>query len=211
MLPQLSTLTISDSSQVEEIFKFSNIEDHDIDSEREIVFPNLKHITLEKLPRLVNVCQGFKMHPGEFIRVDVYECPKFTSIMRATIDWNGKLQVPQASIENSDFQTATDVEGQLSINEEKGMILTSRVERMSLKDSGSLMSLWEGPILISFQTLKDLYVNGCKKLKCIFPGTVIKSLPCLWKLKWLFPSLPSRQCYQVEGLFKCEVEIQEEK
>ncbi|XP_054819106.1 uncharacterized protein LOC129318401 isoform X8 [Prosopis cineraria] len=294
MLPQLSTLTISDSSQLEEVFRCFNIEDYDIDGEREIVFPSLKDITLGKLPRLVNVCKGFKMHLGASCTVGLYDCPKFMSIMRATIDWNEKIQVqlddiriwncpkfldsslgsalqqmetisfPQASIENSGFQTATDVKRQLSINKEKGMILTSRVEHLSLKDSESLMYLWEGSTVISFQTLKQLFVNGCKKLKCIFPSTVIKSLPCLWylhiegceeleeimsseplfpnassssfcfpklqsldvikcrKLKWLFPSLPSTQhlpllghltikhCCQVEGLFKCEVEIQEE-
>ncbi|XP_054819103.1 uncharacterized protein LOC129318401 isoform X5 [Prosopis cineraria] len=368
MLPQLSTLTISDSSQLEEVFRCFNIEDYDIDGEREIVFPSLKDITLGKLPRLVNVCKGFKMHLGASCTVGLYDCPKFMSIMRATIDWNEKrierkcvlrysqlnnnealnlplsilvtrkklviqssavvedtfavigdddqeeiensemlkseqqmlrgmqiqvqlddiriwncpkfldsslgsalqqmetisLQFPQASIENSGFQTATDVKRQLSINKEKGMILTSRVEHLSLKDSESLMYLWEGSTVISFQTLKQLFVNGCKKLKCIFPSTVIKSLPCLWylhiegceeleeimsseplfpnassssfcfpklqsldvikcrKLKWLFPSLPSTQhlpllghltikhCCQVEGLFKCEVEIQEE-
>ncbi|XP_054819104.1 uncharacterized protein LOC129318401 isoform X6 [Prosopis cineraria] len=366
MLPQLSTLTISDSSQLEEVFRCFNIEDYDIDGEREIVFPSLKDITLGKLPRLVNVCKGFKMHLGASCTVGLYDCPKFMSIMRATIDWNEKrierkcvlrysqlnnnealnlplsilvtrkklviqssavvedtfavigdddqeeiensemlkseqqmlrgmqiqvqlddiriwncpkfldsslgsalqqmetISFPQASIENSGFQTATDVKRQLSINKEKGMILTSRVEHLSLKDSESLMYLWEGSTVISFQTLKQLFVNGCKKLKCIFPSTVIKSLPCLWylhiegceeleeimsseplfpnassssfcfpklqsldvikcrKLKWLFPSLPSTQhlpllghltikhCCQVEGLFKCEVEIQEE-
>ncbi|XP_054791726.1 putative disease resistance protein At4g19050 [Prosopis cineraria] len=389
ILPQLRALTISDSFQLEEIFRCSSIEDHDIDREREIVFPNLNYITLDKLPRLVNSYHGFKLHPG-FCSVYVRKCLKFMPMISAAIDWTeeglvrkyvlktsqlnrnealnlsptilnvgevdiqssrvdhefqvmgddnqeetmgleclrseqqmlgghvptqvlsfqylhslemiqckkskflfsmstivdnslpklssltlsdcedlevifGYVAVPQASTKNSDLQTIADVEKQLYQNEEKGIVLMiSREERLSLRDSGNFLCVWEGPTLISFQNLSELHVNGSKKLKCIFPSTVIKSLPCLWhlyideceeleeimssephfpnassssfcfpllhwlyaikcrKLKWLFPSLPSTQhlrqletliikeCFQVERLFNCEVEIQEE-
>ncbi|XP_054817401.1 uncharacterized protein LOC129317088 isoform X2 [Prosopis cineraria] len=427
ILPQLRTLTILDSSQLEEIFKCSNIEDNDIDLERQIKFPNLKYVRLKKLPRLVDVCHLFKLHVVEFCRLKVDECPKLMPTRSATIGWREKrlereyvlkcsqlnnnealtlpfsllnagelaiqgsvivdtfqimgnddqeeiedskflrseqqmleglvptqvlcfqylhslkmelevifghgsqddvnydekivlsslrkielenlpnfirvcqgmqiqvqmsdisirncpkfldsslgyaiqqletasLQFPQASTENSNFHATTSVEKQLYVNEEKEMILISRVEVLSLKDSRNFMCVWEGPSFLSFQNLWHLKVNGCSKLKCIFPSTVIKSLPCLWylhieeceeleeimssephfpnassssfcfpklhslqvlkcrKLKWLFPSLPSTQhlplleklrklriehCYQLEGLFKCEVEIQE--
>ncbi|XP_028800061.1 disease resistance protein At4g27190-like [Neltuma alba] len=88
MLPQLSTLAISNSSEMEEIFKCPNIEDHHIDSsEKEITFPNMKYLKLENLPRLVNVCQGFKLQTGEFCTVAVHDCPKLMPIMGASIHW----------------------------------------------------------------------------------------------------------------------------
>ncbi|XP_028794944.1 probable disease resistance protein At4g27220 [Neltuma alba] len=87
MLPQLSTLTISDCSQIEEIFKCSNIQDHDFDNGREIVFPNMENMKLNYLPRLVNVCRGFKFHTREFCGVIVHDCPGLMPIMTATVDW----------------------------------------------------------------------------------------------------------------------------
>ncbi|XP_028779160.1 disease resistance protein At4g27190-like [Neltuma alba] len=94
MLPQLSTLTVSDSSQMEEIFKCSKVEDHQIDSsEKEITLPNLKSMRLENLPRLVNVCQGFKLQTGEFCTLNVHECPKLMPMMGATIDWTNERLV----------------------------------------------------------------------------------------------------------------------
>ncbi|XP_054797478.1 uncharacterized protein LOC129302572 [Prosopis cineraria] len=93
MLPQLRTLSILKSSQLEEIFRCSNIEDHDIDSEMKIMFPNLKNVALLWLPRLVNICQVFKLQTREFCRVDVYDCPKFMPILGATMMWtkDGRL------------------------------------------------------------------------------------------------------------------------
>ncbi|KAK4275855.1 hypothetical protein QN277_018870 [Acacia crassicarpa] len=360
LLPQLSTLNISDCSEMEEVFKFSNIEHHDIDSDREITLPNMKSIELNNLPRFVNVCQGFKLGTGELGRVEIHDCPKLMPIKGATIDWTkeiplrkyelkysqlnnkevlnlllcvlnvGELDIQSPRVEHHNWriigdndQEETDLEQQMlggvvptqllsfqylhslevtgskklkfllsmstivqnslpkltsltlsdceelevifgnsgdddanygdtivlsslkgielrnlpnfksvclvglqiqvkltkinicncskfvdssfgsalqqlgtlsvstedsnvetssNVNEDKATTLISRAEQLRLEDSMNLISVWEGPTFIKFQNLAGLTIKKCKRLKCIFPSTVMRSLPRLWFL-----------------------------
>ena len=46
-----------------------------------------------------------------------------------------------------------------------------------------LISVWEGPTFIKFENLVGLDVIKCRRLKCILPSTVLRSLPCLEVLR----------------------------
>ncbi|XP_054818182.1 uncharacterized protein LOC129317821 isoform X2 [Prosopis cineraria] len=259
-LPKLCSLSLSDCEELEVIFGHGG-EDEANYSEN-IMLSSLKKMNLENLPNFISVCQGMQIQV-QLSDIYIDNCPKFhDSSLKSALQQLGTISV---STENSKFQPIADVRKQLPVDEEKGMILTSRVESLDLIDSTNLVCVWEGPTFISFQNLETLKVKGCKKLKCIFSNTVVRSLPCLWrlyiseceeleeimssephfpnasssscccfpklemldvikcrKLKWLFPYLPSTQhlpsltylnitqCSELEGVFSCEVEIQEE-
>ncbi|KAI9100913.1 hypothetical protein K1719_024037 [Acacia pycnantha] len=136
---------------------------------------------LNNLPVLVNICQGFKLNiggfklrVGEFCKVKVHGCPKLMSIRSAIARCTEEV-----STEDSNVETSSNV------NEEKGTMLISRAEKLWLQeDLMNLISVWEGPTFIKFQNLVQLYVIKCRRLKCIFQSTVMRSLPCLRRL-WI--------------------------
>ncbi|XP_028781185.1 disease resistance protein At4g27190-like [Neltuma alba] len=202
MLPQLSTLTISNSSQMEEIFKCSNIEDHHIDSsEKEITFPNMKYLELDNLPRLVNVCQGFKFQTGEFYTVKVHECPKFMPIMGTSIHWTKKGLVREHVLKYNQLNNNEALNLPLSVlNAGELDIRSPRVEQNwrvigddeeeETNNSGMLRSekqMVGGLVptqVLSFQHLHSLEVTHNKRLKFLFSRSTIvhTSLPKLASL-----------------------------
>ncbi|XP_054818052.1 uncharacterized protein LOC129317714 isoform X2 [Prosopis cineraria] len=173
-LPKLSSLSLSDCEELEVIFGHSS-EDEANYSEN-IMLSSLKKIELKNLPSFISVCQGMQIQV-QLSNICIDNCPKFLdSSLELALQQLGTILV---STENSKFQPIADVRRQLPVDEEKGMILTSSVKSLRLIASGSLVCVWEGPTFISFQNLSSLEVKGCKKLKCIFSNTVIRSLPCL--------------------------------
>ncbi|XP_054819673.1 uncharacterized protein LOC129318764 [Prosopis cineraria] len=203
-LPKLRTLEICNCNKLKIIFsvmtRCSNIEDHDIDSEKEIMFPNLKHIALYKLPRLVNVCQGFKLHIVEFCKVLVHECPKFVPFIGASIGWNHEGLVRTFVLKCSQLSNNTTLSIPVSIfNSEELDIESSRVldlykvigggDDYNEPREGREMLRYEHQMLkglvptqvLSFQCLHSLMVIGCQKLKFLFSTSTIlhNSLPKL--------------------------------
>lgn len=77
MLPKLSTLEISEVTQLEEVFKGENTIN---DIEIELV--NLSSIQLHKLPCFVDICKGFKLRTAKIKHVDIVECPKIAPSLR---------------------------------------------------------------------------------------------------------------------------------
>lgn len=82
MLPQLSTLHISEATKLVEVFRHSS--DDGIVYGEKIEFPNLREIKVTKLPNFVDICQGFKLQPVKAMKILIDECPKFSSISEAT-------------------------------------------------------------------------------------------------------------------------------
>ncbi|CAK8565633.1 unnamed protein product [Lathyrus sativus] len=75
MLPQLSTLTITNCTQLEEVFRHGPGGDNII-GEKEVVLPNLTDIKLEDLPNFVDICYGYKLHAVKLQELRIYNCPK---------------------------------------------------------------------------------------------------------------------------------------
>ncbi|KAI9072868.1 hypothetical protein K1719_045164 [Acacia pycnantha] len=221
MLPQLSTLNVSDCSQMEEIFKCSNIEDHDIDREREIKFPNMRLLELNNLPMLVNICQGFKLNIGgfklrarEFCKVQVHGCPKLMSIRSAIACCTLEGLVREYELKYSQLNNKEALNLPLSIlNVGELDIQSPRVvghdwriisddDQEETNDSEILRSeqqMLGGVVptqLLNFQYLHSLKVTDNKKLKFLFSMSTIvhNSLP---KLK----SLTLSDCEELEVIF----------
>ncbi|KAJ1441270.1 P-loop containing nucleoside triphosphate hydrolase [Sesbania bispinosa] len=74
MLPQLSTLHISNATQLEEIFRHGSGDS--TTNEMEIMLPNLTKIKLYKLSSFVDICQGCKLRAVKLQELDIDECPK---------------------------------------------------------------------------------------------------------------------------------------
>ncbi|XP_028800062.1 disease resistance protein At4g27190-like [Neltuma alba] len=216
MLPQLSTLAISNSSEMEEIFKCPNIEDHHIDSsEKEITFPNMKYLELKNLPRLVNVCQGFKLQTGEFYMVAVHDCPKLMPIMGASIHWTkeglvrkyvlrysqldnnealNNLPLSVLNIGELDIQSPrVEHERRVIVNDEQEEANNSEMLRSEEQMVGGLVPTQ----VLSFQHLHSLEVTHNKKLKFLFSRSTIvhTSLPKL-------TSLTLSDCEELEVIFR---------
>lgn len=173
-LPKLSSLTLSNCEELEVIFEHSSKDEANV-SEK-ILLSSLRNIWLENLPNLDNLCRGIQIQV-QLSDITIRNCPKFLdSSLGPVLQQMGTVLV---STERSDLQTTADVEERLSMHDEKGIILTSRVECLRLWDLANLLCVWEGPSFISFQNLFWLSVIKCKKLKCLFPRTVMRGLPCL--------------------------------
>ncbi|KAI9124871.1 hypothetical protein K1719_004198 [Acacia pycnantha] len=179
ILPQLYSLLITEASQLEVIFGHKR-EDGANNGEK-IVLPNLSQIKLRNLPNFVNVCQGFQFETVELRSINICKCPKLLNpILGSTQMVSLQKWKSMDSRGVEDFQSEASVEEQFHVSEEKGTIMVSKVMSLALRHSANLMTtLWEGPTLISFQNLVELNVFECRKLKSIFPCTVIKSLPRL--------------------------------
>ncbi|PNX73534.1 disease resistance (CC-NBS-LRR class) family protein, partial [Trifolium pratense] len=80
MLPQLSTLHLSNATQLQEVFRHS--QGDGVMSEMEIVLPNLTEITLLNLPNFVDICHGCKLHAVEVQKLSISNCPKTASSLR---------------------------------------------------------------------------------------------------------------------------------
>jgi len=81
MLPQLSTLWITDSDQIEEVFRHDG-GDRTID-EMEVILPNLTEIILMSLLSFVDICQGYKLQAVKLGRLMICDCPKVCQSLKA--------------------------------------------------------------------------------------------------------------------------------
>ncbi|KAI9072866.1 hypothetical protein K1719_045162 [Acacia pycnantha] len=171
-LPKLTSLTLSDCEELEVIFGHSG--DDDANHGDTIVPSSLEKIELKNLPNFKRVCLVGLQIQVELTDIDICNCPKFVdSSLGSALQQLGTLSV---SKEDLNVETASNA------NEEKGTMLISRAEHLRLEDSTNLIFVWEGPTFIMFQNLKTLSMIKCRRLKCIFPSTVMRSLPCLWRL-----------------------------
>ncbi|CAL0307409.1 unnamed protein product [Lupinus luteus] len=82
MLPQISTLHISEAATLVEVFKHSS--ENGVVYGEKIVLPNLREIKVTKLPNFVDICQGLKLQTVKAVQVMADECPKFSPISEAT-------------------------------------------------------------------------------------------------------------------------------
>ncbi|KAK4275852.1 hypothetical protein QN277_018868 [Acacia crassicarpa] len=216
MLPQLSTLNISDCFEMEEVFKFSNTEhyDIDIDSDREITLPNMKSVELDNLPRFFNICQGFKFRTGELGRVEIHDCPKLMPIKGATIDWTKEIPLREYELKYNQLNNKEALNLPLSVLNVGGLDIQSpRVEdhhwriigddEQEETDNSEILRLEQQMVggvvptqLLSFQYLYSLQVIGTKKFKFLFSMSTIvqNSLPKL-------TSLTLSDCEELEVIF----------
>ena len=82
VLPQLSTLRVTEAAQLKDIFGQSSEED--IVNDMETVVLNLREIQLVKLQSFVNIYQGFMLQKLKLQEIVIDGCPKFTPILGAT-------------------------------------------------------------------------------------------------------------------------------
>ncbi|KAK2441202.1 disease resistance protein [Trifolium repens] len=80
MLPQLSILSLSRATQLQEVFRHG--QGDGVMNQKEIVLPNLTEITLSKLPNFVGICHGCKLHAVKLIKLRISNCPKTASSLR---------------------------------------------------------------------------------------------------------------------------------
>ncbi|XP_028772142.1 uncharacterized protein LOC114729031 [Neltuma alba] len=218
MRPQLDTLIISDSYQMEQIFRCSNIENQGIDSEKEILLPKMKLMKLQNLPRLVNVCQGFKLQTWEFCTVEVHDCPRLVPIMSAIIDWtkeglerkyvlkDSQLNNNKAFNRSLPILYAGELDTQRPRVEHKWRVIGDD-EREETNDSEMLRSKQQmlGGLVptevLSFQYLCSLEITHCKKLKFVFSmSTIVHNI---------LPKLTSLSLFDCEELEEIIAENEE--
>ncbi|KAI9124832.1 hypothetical protein K1719_004159 [Acacia pycnantha] len=202
ILPQLYSLLITEAGQLEVIFGHKR-EDGANNGEK-IVLPNLSQIKLRNLPNFVNVCQGLQFETVQLRSINICKCPKLLNPILGPTQMVSLQQWKSMDSRGvEDFQSEASVEEQFHVSEEKGVIMVSKVSYLALRHSANLMTtLWEGPTLISFQNLVELNVFECRKLKSIFPCTVIKSLPRL-------SCLSIRDCEELEEIISEKWEQEE--
>ncbi|KAI9124745.1 hypothetical protein K1719_004072 [Acacia pycnantha] len=202
ILPELSSLLITEASQLEVIFGHER--EDDANNGEKIVLPKLSQIKLRNLPNFVNVCQGLQFEAVQLWSINIHKCPKLLNPILGSTQMVSLQQWKSMDSRGvEDFQSEASVEEQFHVSEERGTIMVSKVWSLALRHSANLMTtLWEGPTLISFQNLLELSVFKCRKLKSIFPCTVIKSLPRL-------SCLSIRECEELEEIISEKWEQEE--
>ncbi|XP_054791713.1 putative disease resistance protein At4g19050 [Prosopis cineraria] len=199
--PQLKTLWISESLELKEIFGGPN-EGIISDNEKEISVPNLRVITLENLPNLTDICQGFNFLPKELHKIQIYGCTKFAPILEATRFWREKgLRI---FVCNRGVIDIFQIDGSVNFGgTEQYQYMGGQVVLLE-----SEHKLWSGPIprnVLSFQYLRSLVVSQCSTMKCLFPLSVIhEGLP---ELAYLLIS----GCDEMEQLVDIEEDIGEQE
>ncbi|WJX37669.1 hypothetical protein P8452_25413 [Trifolium repens] len=77
MLPQLSTIYLSDATQLQEVFRHS--QGDGVMNELEIFLPNLTEITLVNLPNFVDIFHGCKLDSVKLQILSISNCPNTAS------------------------------------------------------------------------------------------------------------------------------------
>ncbi|KAF7815815.1 putative disease resistance protein [Senna tora] len=81
-----------------------------------------------------------------------------------------------------------------SLKDEEPLKLNSNLSELSLWQLRGLEFIWKGPTqILSLQSLKEIVLRECSKLKTIFTSTIVTSLPEL-------RSLRADYCYELEGI-----------
>ncbi|WJX31684.1 hypothetical protein P8452_20089 [Trifolium repens] len=84
MLPQLSTLEITKSTLLKEVFSHGPGED--IIDEMKVPLPNLTKITFDDLPNFVDICRGCNLHVFKLRQLNISNCPKTAPTLRKIQD-----------------------------------------------------------------------------------------------------------------------------
>jgi hypothetical protein len=80
MLPQLSTLEITKSTLLKEVF--SHGPGDDIIDEMKVPLPNLTKITFDDLPNFVDICRGCNLYIFKLRQLNISNCPKTAPTLR---------------------------------------------------------------------------------------------------------------------------------
>ncbi|XP_054824314.1 probable disease resistance protein At4g27220 isoform X2 [Prosopis cineraria] len=192
LLPHLERIDISECAKLEELFgRCSEASSNNVN---EIALPNLTSIRLEKLPSL-DVCNGFKLYAVNLTHISVRECPKFSSIIGATVSIYTRIKGKDAEPRGNNGSQVLD---QLPYFFPVYLTL-EKLELQQLSELSFICSAFITPSQnLSFQYLGSLTVHGCGKLKCIFSSPICGSLQQL-------TVLVIRECEEVEEIMQ-EVE-----
>ncbi|XP_028786684.1 uncharacterized protein LOC114742593 [Neltuma alba] len=98
MFPKLEALEIKEASELEQVFIYKQ-DDMRKMAKTEEVFPKLSSVTLEKLPRLISICEGIDFKDMRYCRVE--DCPKYqetSQIQKEPQNGNSKNQATTRSV-----------------------------------------------------------------------------------------------------------------
>ncbi|KAF7833258.1 disease resistance protein [Senna tora] len=191
-LEQLEEISIINAPYMK--YLFSELDHEYLSSDQnqiQIVLPRLKIIIFKRLLNLVNFFPDscpYELRWPFLAKFSCEDCPKLT------IGWTGstynKVNLEQrqsflnkeAEVKDGkvvQYEIQANVQAILNVNEEGALMIVSNLEKFYLKHLDEVEYIWKGPILISLRHLKELRVEGCRKLRCIFTSVVIKNLPLL--------------------------------
>ncbi|KAK4279177.1 hypothetical protein QN277_016925 [Acacia crassicarpa] len=198
LFPHLYEIEISECEELEEVFIHTS-EASNSDSVKEIVLPNLREISLEELPSLVDICKGFKLSATNLGDIYMSKCPKFSSIMGAT---SGSMRIflkGKEALEIDANSNSNQLLHQLPYFYPEYLALRE-LELQDLSELSFVCTAFTSFQNLSFHYLYYLEVVGCGKLKCILSMFVWGSLPQLRFLE-------IKECEEVEEIMKESKEV----
>ncbi|KAF7833581.1 putative disease resistance protein [Senna tora] len=173
MLPQLESLSMSDCDQLKEIFGCGNIEGSSFDKRKEVVLPNLRHVNLQQLPNLSDICKGCTLHVVQLKRLMVMGCDKLRSVFFTTVE----TMLPQLGfLDISNCAQLKEILGcgnieDSSISNRKEIILPN-LRKLSLHQLPNLIDICQGFILHAVE-LNDVSIRDCPKFTPILGATSV--------------------------------------
>ncbi|XVF57350.1 hypothetical protein PTKIN_Ptkin06aG0198100 [Pterospermum kingtungense] len=147
LLPELQYITVEDCANVEVIF----IEEEGA-VEEDIIFPKLRFLFLQDLPKLMRFCHGSYLEFPMLRVLNILNCPTFKGFISASKNAQGN---------SSDIYFPPLFTDKLAF---------PQLETLGIANMGNFRKIWQGRFVgDSFSKLVELWVCSCKKLVNVFP------------------------------------------
>ncbi|KAF7831650.1 putative disease resistance protein [Senna tora] len=179
MLPQLSSLCVSECAQLEVVFR-NNKEQVNVNGEK-LVLPMLRKIRLQNLPCLIDICQQFKLQALKLREEDLW-----TIRTNCSSKWNAEVTSPLPGILNVKNLHIGDCEAVNIfhiLSGDQPQLMELKLENLGLSNLPELRLIWTGPSqTLNLLYLQQLNLYHCQKLKAVFSEVIHGSLPALINL-----------------------------
>ncbi|KAK7830150.1 hypothetical protein CFP56_028536 [Quercus suber] len=173
-LVQLRKLDIEWCDDMEEIFPKEGEDEKEL-NDKKIMFPQLTHIELQGLPRLIGFCAG--VGPVELVQPSLNQEIKECDAIENIVQRDGE-------------EEATDI------------ILFPRVSSLKLKELPNMMSFCIKAYSFGWSSIRKIYLYRCPKLKII--GSEIQSPRKSKKISTELDSIPNEHDFRSPGfLWRC--------
>ncbi|KAK8712587.1 hypothetical protein V6N13_147823 [Hibiscus sabdariffa] len=171
-LPQLQEFEVTDCENIMELaFQEGEGEISEIETTREIKFPQLRFLTIQNLPKLISFCSDDKRHStsqqGKLVS---------TSGTRSrTISlFDGKVMFFLGKLKTLEISSCKFLEEVITPNESMSKIMMPNLVSLSLHGLPELKIFCEADD-VEFPSLKELCIRNCPLFSAFVPSSVIRS------------------------------------
>eukprot|EP00257_Ricinus_communis_P018288 XP_015576965.1 uncharacterized protein LOC8266842 isoform X2 [Ricinus communis] len=188
----LKRLEVFDCMSVEGIIVAEELVEEE--RNRKKLFPELDFLKLKNLPHITRFCDGYPVEFSSLRKLLIENCPALNMFVSKSPSAD-MIESREAKGMNSEKNHHTET--QPLFNEK---VAFPSLEEIELSYIDNLRRIWHNQLDAgSFCKLKIMRINGCKKLRTIFPSYLLERFQCLEKLS-LSDCYALEEIYELQGL-----------